>query len=192
DEPRHRRYDTQSLAAALDFDRDVAARRAAHLRDKLHSIGDGLTVHRQQAIAHPQSRARAGAALGSLVNQRGGIPGREIEAESGQQLAGLGHGAPIIADPQREGALAAVAPYAQGYHAVVAELPDQRDLQLFGVPDVAIADAHDLVAALQPGHGGGTVEPHLPDHGFDDFSADHRQNGVEHSGEQQVHGGPRQ
>ncbi len=58
--------------------------------------------------------------------------------------------------------------------------------------DAAIADAHDLIAALQPGDGGGTVEPHLADHRLDDFRSDHGQNRIQQRGEQQVHGRPRQ
>jgi hypothetical protein len=179
DDPRHPRRQTQTRAAALDFDRDVAAGRAAHEADELHSVGDRLTVHGQKAIARAQARSFARTARGDVVHQRVRVPSRQIETESGQQFAGFGHDAPVLIDAQRHRPLAAVTAHAQRQHAVVGELPDQRDLQLFRVPDPAIADANDEVPALQSGRRRGTARAHLPDHRLDDLRPHHRQNRVQ-------------
>ncbi len=58
----HSRYDTQSLAAALDFDRDVAICRAPDDGTEGARIGDGLPIHGEQPVARLQSGAPAGAA----------------------------------------------------------------------------------------------------------------------------------
>ncbi len=81
--PWHRRLDRQSLGAALNVDCNDASRRVADHRDELAAIDDGLTVHREQAIAGAQSRAPAGAVRRRRMHQRVGMPGGEIKAQAG-------------------------------------------------------------------------------------------------------------
>ena len=83
-------------------------------------IGDGLTVDREHAIAR-RAILRAPPALpaGAACNDRGGIPGGQIEAQSGQQFAGLGQRAPIRGHAQSHATLDAVAAHAQRNHALI-------------------------------------------------------------------------
>ena len=180
-------------AAALDFDRNVAPRRAAHHGDELGAVGDGLAVDRQQPVARPQSRARAGAARGADCTSVSAFQVARSKPSPGSSLPGSVIARRSAADPQRQRALAAVAAHPQRNHAVVGELPDQRRSAAPRCPrPCGRRRARSRSPRCKPGGGGGAVEPHLPDDRLDDFGADHRQNRVQQRGEQQIHGGSRQ
>ncbi len=189
---RHGRHDTQSLAGALDFDRNIPARCGVHQGDEFEAVGQGLTVDRQQSVLGAQARLGAGARRRRRLHQGVGIPGRKIEAQAGEQFTGFGERSAVFVHPQRQGPLAAVPAHHQGNDAIVAELPEQRDLQFLGVQHAAIAHLDDGVAAQETRRRRGTVEADLAHHGLDDFRAGHRQNGVQQRGKQQIHGGPGQ
>src|SRR5258708_36257090 len=71
---RNRRYDTQSFAVALDFNRNVAIHRGADDGTELARIGNRLPIDGEHSVAGAQTRAPPRARGVRRIDQRGGIP----------------------------------------------------------------------------------------------------------------------
>jgi len=125
------------------------------MADELGAVGDGLAVDRQQAIAHLQAARAPALPTGASCTRVLAFHVARSKPRPGNNLPGSVMGR--RSSPTRNVSERS-APSRRTRRGITPSSVNWRIsaiCKLFGVPDAAVADAHDLIAALQPGHGGG-------------------------------------
>ena len=166
--------------ARCEIDRNIAARGAAHDGNEIQAVGDRLAVDREQPVARTQTRARSRrcpAALTAPRYRRSSWPDRSPGP------AAICPARSARAYPHRPAASRVrSAPSRRTRSGITPSSENSRSRSICSSSvsrDPVVADAHDLIAALETRDRGRAVETHLPDHRLDDLGAGHRQNRVQ-------------